>query len=192
MADEELISIERDLTQGRWTPSEDEKSLGGALFARKQRVESEAQQHPADMPNPKDEWDLFLTQAVTARARLARELSEELLPVWRDRLSDSPMLRLVEKFTTVCEKITPFSDRLLDAWRTSPPPPPTPETVASEAQRLRVSLPEAEENTRYFDARRWEEQQLTKEEHAQVNALLHRAGTIATMIYAASTGEIGY
>ncbi|MEV4741558.1 hypothetical protein [Streptomyces sp. NPDC049555] len=192
MRDDELIAIERELAQGQWVPSADEKGLAEEVFARKQRLEAEARQHPAGMPAPQEPQGLLLTQVVTVQARLSRELDDEALPPWRTRLRDSPMLSLVEAFTAACRELAPVSDRLLVAWRTAPPPPPEQAIVVREAQRLGLSLEAAEEHTRYWQARHWEDDQLPVEKRREVEGLLHWAGTIATVIYAAGTGHVEY
>ncbi|MEU1307765.1 hypothetical protein ABZ419_02550 [Streptomyces cinnamoneus] len=192
MADDELSMIEHALTQRIWVPTDEESRLAGALFQRRKRLETEVVEDPAGLPKPTDGRGLFLTQHVSVCSRLARELTEEVLPLWRDRLSGSPMLRLVERYARACEEARPYSERLLATWRTSPPEEPAAELIAREAQRLRMPLDDAEHNTRYWLAAQWEEEQLTKEETKTVDAALHRVGQIGTLLWAAGSGDISY
>ncbi|WP_370424357.1 hypothetical protein AB8O64_37005 (plasmid) [Streptomyces sp. QH1-20] len=187
MADE-IVAIERALVRGEWVPDQEERALGGAVLECRDRLVEEPS--PADMPP--SERGLWLTQSLMLQALLVRELTDGLLPQWQDRLVSSPMLHLVQAYADAIQPVLPYAARLLAAWQASPPPTPAPDLVAREAERLRVSAVEAEQNTRFWDAHHWEEAQVAGAERAEIELALHRCGDIATVIYAAVTGQTDY
>ncbi|MEV4502623.1 hypothetical protein [Streptomyces klenkii] len=125
MANEELKTIEHALTQGMWAPSEEEIRLASALFVRRNRLDAEVLEHPSDAQNRRD---LIFVQGIAVCAGMARELTGEVLPLWRDRLSGSPMLRLVEMYADACEEIL--------RWEDSPVPEEETKTVQSALHRI--------------------------------------------------------
>ncbi|MFF4408535.1 hypothetical protein ACFY1P_21775 [Streptomyces sp. NPDC001407] len=142
MANEELKTIEHALTQGMWAPSEEEIRLASALFVRRKRLEGELREQPSAAQSARER---LLAQTIAECAGMARELTGEVLPLWRDRLSGSPMLRLVEMYADVCE----------ETWR-------------------------------------WENSPVPEDEAKAAEAILHRVGTIGTVIWAAGSGDISY
>lgn len=185
----DLSEIARSLALRQWIPSAAEVALGEA-FSRL-AVASQEDPTPADMPPPRVGRGPWMTQRLAADVRLAREAKEHLLPAWRGQLAGSPMLALVEAFVVAGRALTQYVEPLLAAWRTSPPPSPSPELVESEAARLRVSRQEAEAATRRVDVERWEAEQLPLERLQELDAaagdVIHRVTVIMT---AALTGNI--
>ncbi|MGI5532542.1 hypothetical protein ACQEVX_35775 [Streptomyces syringium] len=188
MADE-TVAIERALVRGEWVPDQEERALGGAVLECRDRLVKELS--PADMLPP-NERGLWLTQSLMLQALLVRELTDELLPQWQNRLADSPMLHLVQAYADAIQPVLTYAARLLSAWQASPPPAPAADLVAREAERLRVSATEAEQNTRFWDVHHWEATQVPAAERAEIELALHRCGDIATVIYAAVTGQTDY
>lgn len=177
MADE-IAAVERALVRGEWVPGQEECALGGALFECRDRLVENPS--PADMPS--SERGLWLTQTLVVQALLVCELTDEVLPRWRERLAGSPMVHLVQAYGDAAQPVLPYAARLLAAWQASPPPAPAADLVAGEA----------EQDTRFWDAHHWEEAQLSPAERAEIELALHRCGDIATVIYAAVTGQTDY
>ncbi|MEW2577783.1 hypothetical protein [Streptomyces syringium] len=187
MADE-IAAVERALVQGEWTPVHEECALGGALFECRDRLVENPS--PADMPH--SERGLWLTQTLVVHALLVRELTDEVLPRWQDRLAGSPMVHLVQAYADAVQPVLPYAARLLAAWQAWPPPAPAADLVAGEAERLCVSAAEAEQDTWFWDVRHWEAAQISAAERSAIELALHRCGDIATVIYAAVTGQTDY
>ncbi|MFI0915464.1 hypothetical protein [Streptomyces abikoensis] len=191
MEQRELMEIEHALRVGAWVPTGEERQLGAAFFTRRDRVDSEAGQYPAGMPLDKHHGAL-LTQLVTARARLAQELTEDVLPLWQAQLAGSPMLRLVKDLTAAAGSLEPYANRLLTAWATSRPADPDPDLIEQEARRLETSLEEAEEYLRYWGAVFWEKDHLSDADRAEVMDTLNDIGTVGSVAYAAFSERLDH
>ena len=119
MDESDIALLARRLAAGEWVPSAEELALGRALVLRSSRLEQELQ--PAGMPLVLGTDALWLTQVLAGQCALVREVGEELLPVWRERLRGSAMLGLVEAYIEALRPLAPFARRLQDAWERRPP-----------------------------------------------------------------------
>lgn len=190
VADDALMEIRNALTQGDWVPSAEEKAFGSALLFRHGRLQQEPD--PANMPQitPDDPQRPWLTQGLSLYTRLAQEVTNELLPLWRGPLAESPMLSLVIAYVDALWPMAPYAARLLTSWTFTPPPPPPWEDVQRMASDLCIPLPEAERRLRRAAAVRWEESQLSFEEWDDLERLNERAKAVGALLGAAVSGDV--
>lgn len=183
-----VSDIARALTSGAWVPSADEQRLAQGFLARGRRLMEERM--PADMPL-RDRGEPWLTQVLVLEARLCDEVESELLPVWRDRLSGSPVLELVDAYRAGGAALVPHGKRLLAAWRTDPPAKPTAGDLAEEASRQGT----ADAAARVYGerVRRWEETVVPGRERVQhLDPALGRLSAVQAVLSAVGTGDISY
>ncbi|MER5302247.1 hypothetical protein ABT039_22690 [Streptomyces lasiicapitis] len=161
MTTDRLTQIERDLTARRWVPSRAEVELGTAFAERSRRLRGEPV--PVDMPVPARGEGPWLTQVLTVEARLVGEVERELLPVWRARLPESPMVDLLELYAASGRALLPYATRMTAAWQ--------------------------EAAARVGDVARWEESVVRGDDP---RALLPELMFVGAVLQAAVTGDVGY
>ncbi|MFG2205721.1 hypothetical protein [Streptomyces sp. NPDC048638] len=167
MMNDRLSEIERSFALRTWVPTQDEIALGEAF--RWCHDSLEADPLPAAMPPLSGAGGRWLTQRLVCEERLVREVTQ-ILPSWRKRLSGTPMLHLVETYTSAGRALAPYARRLLTAWESAPPADPPAHLVETEARRLSIDPREADGILRYHAARRWERQQLSERERELLDA----------------------
>lgn len=173
MEEMDVEAVARCLAVGAWVPSAEECALGQALVLRTARLETELQ--PADMPPSVSPGSIWLTQVLAGQSALVREVGEELLPVWRRRLSGSPMVALVESYIDSLRPLEAYARRMRKSWTSSPPTMPGPERITRYAYAHRVSAEQAGRELWQTTVQRWEDGQLTSYEDDVVAACEQRA-----------------
>ena len=187
----EVAAIEKSLVTESWIPNRFELKLGNAFFTCSKQLDED--RRPAHLPAPQDMFDCWRTHYLTYHARLT-EASEHLLSaLWvRLLLRRSPMRRLVAAYVEAGQQLLPYTERILAAWRSTPP---VLDTERLDDYIAGNGLPAAEAKDRIWRAtiKEWEEEQLPT---AEFEGLLDPAERVmsgaATVMVAAVTGEITY
>jgi len=180
----DIAALAQRLASGNWVPSAEELALGRALVLRSSRLEEELQ--PTGMPLVLGGDALWLTQVLAGQTALVREVSDELLPVWRGRLRGSAMLSLVEAYIDALRPLAPFARRLREAWERRPPATPDRTRVARYAAARRLSLVAAREQLWRDTVRRWEDHQLSAFEDDEVAQWEQQAMLLGAVLSAAT------
>ncbi|MFC1413354.1 hypothetical protein ACEZCY_30970 [Streptacidiphilus sp. N1-12] len=180
-----LSAIEHALVTLEWAPSHEEAAFGAALLYRRDRLEGAGP--PGGLPPSGGPEPLWLTQVLSVQADLVRELDQELLPLWRERLGASPMLVLVDAYVEAVRPLLPVAARLVAAWRDAPATAPTGAEVLRWAADHSVSPEEAAVRLNCEALLLWEDRQLTEQEMTRVACWQHRVVRVGAVLEAAVT-----
>lgn len=184
-----LSEIARSLNRQQWQPTADEVAFGSTFFQRMKELEEELQ---SAFPRGTNWWDRLHTESFTAMARVVAMVRDELLPAWRERLADSPMVELAELYVSAAAPLLPHAERLLAAWHGAARPAPTAEEITREAGRLNVSAEQASSRLRFENASHWEEESNPRGLWDDLRPAWAHLGAVRSTMMAAVTGDTDY
>ncbi|MFI6283100.1 hypothetical protein [Streptomyces sp. NPDC050988] len=184
-----LSEIARSLNRLHWQPTADEVAFGSAFFERMKEAEEEQR---SAFPRGTNWWDRLHTESFATLARVVAMVQDELLPVWRERLTGSPMVELAELYVSAAEPLLPHAERLVAAWGNAAPPSPTADEIAREAGRLNLSAGLAERRIRFENASHWEEEGNPHGLWDDLRPAWANVSAVRSTMMAAVTGDTDY